>query len=619
MTDVGRHPLIELLAYSEVKKVTGYVGNFNVTVRRKARFVDEKECTACGDCVEVCPVTKPNEFEIGLATRKAIYSPFPQAIPPAYVINAQDCLGHMPLACEKCAQACEKHCINYDMEDEDIELEVGVIIVATGMKVYDPTELTEYGYTKFPNVITSMEFERLINAGGPTGGDLIRLDNREQPRSVAFIQCVGSRTEKRGGPYCSNVCCMNTVKDTILIKEHWPETDVSVYYIDIRAFGKGFEELYKRSKGHGVRYLRGLPGEIRQNGDGQLDLLVENMETGEVEKHPYDMVILSVGLQPDDKLDDIRQMLSLSKTSDGFLLEAHPKLQPVDAPTRGIYFAGCAEAPKDIKDSVTQASGAVARASSLMSQGEITVEAITSMIDEEKCKLCGICAKVCPYNAIMFDKASKQPPKVIEAACAGCGCCGAECPFDAITMRHYTDEQIIAQIDAVLEENPMEKVVVFACNWCSYAGADFAGISRLQQPASPRLIRTMCSARVDTKFILHAFKKGAPVVLVSGCHFGDCHYIDANHWTKKRVDKLRTQLEKLGIRGERLPLYWISAAEGQRFQKVMEKMEELRKTVTVEEVEETKRILVEQEAKKAAKQKAAKAKKKAEKEEKTVA
>jgi heterodisulfide reductase subunit A len=276
----------------------------------------------------------------------------------------------------------------------------------------------------------------------------------------------------------------------------------------------------------------------------------------------------------------------------------------VDAPTRGIFFAGCAEAPKDIKDSVTQASGAVARAGGLMSKGEITVEAITSRIIEEKCKMCGICAKVCPYNAIIFDKASKQPPKVVEAACAGCGTCGAECPFDAIEMRHYTDAQIISQIDAMLEDNPMDKVVVFACNWCSYAGADLAGTSRFQQPSSPRLIRTMCSGRVDTKFILHAFKKGAPVVLVSGCHFGDCHYIDANHWTKKRVDKLRDQLVKWGIRGERLPLYWISAAEGLRFQMVMQEMEELRKTVTVEEVEETKRILAEQEAKKDAKKKA---------------
>jgi heterodisulfide reductase subunit A len=591
MTDVGRHPLIELMAYSEVKNVRGYVGNFTVTILRHARYVDEKECTACGDCSDVCPVVGPNEFEMGLSTRKAIYSPFPQAVPPAYVINMQDCLGNNPLACEKCSRACQKHCIDYDMTDREVEIEVGTILVATGMKVFDPVMLSEYGYTRYPNVITSMEFERLINAGGPTEGDLVRLDNRERPRKIAFIQCIGSRSRHRGQPYCSNICCMNTVKDTILIKEHWPEIDVSVHYIDIRAFGKGFEDLYMRSRGYGVKYIRGLPGEVRSNADGMLELLVENTETGKIESHPYDMVVLSVGLQPDENLDSLRQMLSLSKTSDGFLMEAHPKLQPVDAPTRGIYFAGCVEAPKDIKDSVTQASGAVARAGALMTKGEITVEAITSRVIEAKCRMCGICAKVCPYNAIIFDNDKKQIPKVVEAACAGCGTCGAECPFDAIEMRHFTDAQIITQIDAMLDENPMDKVVVFACNWCSYAGADFAGTSRFQYPASPRLIRTMCSGRVDSEFVLHAFRKGAPVVLVSGCHFGDCHYIDANHWTAKRIEKLKKRLEKMGIRSERLQLEWISAAEGQRFRRVMEHMEELRKTVTPEEIQETIRLL----------------------------
>jgi heterodisulfide reductase subunit A len=594
MTDVGRHPLIELMTLSEVKSIRGYVGNFTATVLRHARYVDEKECTACGDCSAVCPVTRPNEFDTGLSTRKAIYSPFPQAIPPAYVINMEDCLGNMPLACEECSRACEKHCIDYDMNDREVEIEVGTILVATGMKVFDPTVLAEYGYTRHPNVITSMEFERLINAGGPTGGELVRLDNADRPKRMAFIQCIGSRSQHRGQPYCSNVCCMNTVKDTILIKEHWPDIDVSVYYIDIRAFGKGFEDLHLRSRKYGVKYLRGLPGEVRLNDSGMLELLVENPETGGIDKHAYDMVILSVGLEPDQGLDDLRQMLSLSKTSDGFLMEAHPKLQPVDAPTRGIYFAGCVEAPKDIKDSVTQASGAVARAGALMSKGEITVEAITSRIIEDKCRKCGICARVCPYNAIIFDKATKEIPRVVEAACAGCGTCGAECPFGAIEMRHFTDAQIIGQIDAMLEENAMDKVVVFACNWCSYAGADFAGTSRFQYPASPRLIRTMCSGRVDSEFVLHAFRKGAPVVLVSGCHFGDCHYIDANHWTARRIKKLKKRLEKMGIRSERLQIEWISAAEGQRFRRVMEHMEEIRKTVTPEEIAETQRILAEE-------------------------
>jgi len=592
MTDVGRHPRIELMTLSEVADVQGYIGNFRVKVLRKARYVDEKECTACGDCIDICPVIKPNEFDLGLSTRRAIYQPFPQAVPAAFALNMEECLGNNPIACGKCLEKCEKECIDYDMQDEEVEIKVGTIIVATGMDVYDPTELDEFGYTRFENVITSLEFERLINSGGPTEGHLIRPTDWQLPKRVAFIQCIGSRSEKRGNPYCSNVCCMNTIKDSLLIKDHWPEVEIKVFYMDIRAFGKGFEDLYKRSKANGVMYIRGIPGDIREDPETKnLILLAEDSNSGKVVEHEADMVILSIGLIPSAENSLIRQLLTLSRTSDGFFMEAHPKLQPVDAPTKGVFFAGCAESPKDIKDSVTQASAAASRANILMSAGKFTVEAITSLINEELCKACGVCARVCPYHAIEFDKEKKLPARVIEASCAGCGTCGAECAFDAVIMRHFTDQQILGQVEAILEENPQDKVVVFACNWCSYAGADFAGISRLQYPSSIRIIRTMCSGRVDENFVLHAFKLGAPVVLVSGCHFADCHYINANRWTQKRVEKLWDKLEKKGIRPERLQLEWISAAEGLKFAKVMKEMEELRQGVTLEEIEYTRKEL----------------------------
>jgi heterodisulfide reductase subunit A len=284
-------------------------------------------------------------------------------------------------------------------------------------------------------------------------------------------------------------------------------------------------------------------------------------------------------------------MLGLQLTPDGFFLEAHPKLQPVDAATRGIFYAGCAEGPKDIKESVTQASAATARAIRLMHKGEILTEPITSEIDVNLCKSCGKCAEVCPYNAISVNKKEKIPAVVNTAACAGCGTCAAECVFDAIIMNHYTDDQITHQAASMLEEEPELKILVFACNWCSYAGADYAGVSRLQYPSNVRLIRTMCSGRIDEKFIWQAFKNRAPVVLVSGCHIGDCHYIDANHWTEKRIAKVHKKMEKLGIRPDRLQLKWISAAEGVRFSEFMKKMEELRKGVSVEEIDETVAIL----------------------------
>ena len=594
MTDVGRHPKIELMTLSEIKDIKGYVGNFDVTVQKKARYVNENECTACGDCAKACPVLMPDEFEMGLGSRKAIFIPFPQAVPSAYVLNPLDCLGQDPLICGKCKEACEKGCIDYDAQHEELTLKVGTIVVATGMEPYDPTPLDEYGYTRFANIVTTMEFERLINAGGPTKGEVIRLSDLKVPKSVAFIQCVGSRSpgNDKANPYCSNICCMNTIKDTLMLKDHYPEMEVKVFYIDIRAFGKGFEDLFQRSKGKGVKYIRGLPGDVQENPESRdLALFVENTSTDRLERHQVEMVVLSQGLVPSKDMDKIQEILALQKTSDGFYLEAHPKLQPVDSATGGIFFAGTAESPKDIKDAVTQASAAAARATRVMSPGKITVEAITSRVDENKCTSCGICARVCPYNAITVDKKNKRPAVVIEAACAGCGTCAAEYPFDAVDMNHFSDTQILSQVHATLEKDPKEKVVCFACNWCSYAGADSAGVSRLNYPPNVRLIRTMCSGRVDEKFIWKAFEIGAPVVLISGCHFGDCHYIDANHWTKRRVEKIWKKMEKLGLRKERLQLEWISAAEGVRFAQVMGNMEELRKTVTQQEIAETKKIL----------------------------
>ncbi len=591
MTDVGRHPGIKLYTLSEVADVKGSVGNFEVRIVKKARYVDQTQCTACGECAKVCPVVRPDEFNLGLSSRRAIYSPFPQAVPSSYVININECLGHTPSVCAKCVTACAKGCIDFGMSDEEVVEKVGTIVVATGLEVYDPTELDEYGYTRFENVLTSFEFERLVNAGGPSRGELIRPTDRRRPASVGFIQCVGSRSARKGAEYCSNICCMNTVKSTLLLKEHYPDMDIKVFYIDIRAFGKGFEDLYLRSRRSGVKYLRGLPGTVEELADKRLRVAVENTATGNLEYHELDMLVLALGIKPSASTQRIQEMLGLQLTPDGFFLEAHPKLQPVDAATRGIFYAGCAEGPKDIKDSVTQGSASAVRAIRLMHKGEISSEPIISEVMAEHCTACGKCAEVCPYNAITVDKAKKTPAVVNAAACAGCGTCGAECPFGAIVMNHFTDEQITSQIDAMLAENADKKVLTFACNWCSYAGADYAGVSRLQYPSSVRLIRTMCSGRVDEKFIWRGFAMGAPVILVSGCHIGDCHYIDANHWTEKRVARVQKKMEKLGMRPERLQLEWISAAEGIRFAGVMDRMEKLRQQVSAEEIARTIEIL----------------------------
>jgi heterodisulfide reductase subunit A len=562
MMDVGRHPNIELLTYSEVEDVSGYVGNFRVTVRRKARYVDENQCTACGDCAAVCPVVVPDEYQSGLGSRKAIHIPFPQAVPSAYVVIGEECLGQNPIACGKCIEACEKECISFDMEDEILRFDVGTIIVATGMDVYDPTALDEYGYTRFSNVVTSMEFERLISTGGPLEGHLGRPSDLARPKHIGFVQCVGSRTQdpERGNPYCSNICCMNTIKDAQYLKDNYPDTDITVFYTDLRAFGKGFEELLMRTRSNGVRYVRGLPGDVREDPTSDnLRLTVENTTANRLEEHEVDMLVLSVGAMPATNTEAIRQMVSLSKSPSGFLKEAHPKLRPVDTPTKGVYIAGAAESPKDVRESVTQASAAASRASILLNKSRFAVEAITAVIDEDLCKRCGQCAGVCPFGAIQWQK--KEVARVTSAACAGCGTCAAECKFEAIEMRHFSDQAIYAQIDAILEDQPLEKIVTFACNWCSYAGADTAGVARMSYPPNARIIRTMCSGRVSPEFVWYAFRKGAPVVLVSGCHYVDCHYIDANRSTTRRLDGLWDGLDKADLRPDRLQLEWCSAAE----------------------------------------------------------
>ena len=592
MMDVGRHPKIELLAYSEVQDVSGYVGNFRARIRKKARFVDEDECTSCGDCAVVGPGVGPDEFQLGLGSRKASHIPGPPAVPSAFVVAPEECLGQNPIACGKCIEACEKKCIDFDMQDQVFDIEVGTVVVATGMDVYDPTALDEYGYRRFPNVITSMEFERLVSTGGPLGGHWGRPSDLERPKHIGFVQCVGSRTtdRERGNPYCSNVCCMNTIKEAQYLKDNYPDSELTVFYMDLRAFGKGFEELLMRSKMSGVRYIRGLPGEVRQNPEnGNLWVTVENTTANRLEVHDFEMLVLAVGATPATDTEAVRQLVSLSKSPSGFLKEAHPKLRPVDTPTKGVYIAGAAESPKDVRESVTQASAAAARASILLNKNRFSVEAITAVVDEELCKMCGQCADVCPFGAVTWRK--KEVAHITSAACAGCGTCAAECKFNAIEMRHFSDQAIYAQLDAILDQDPLSKIVTFACNWCSYAGADTAGVGRMAYPPNARIIRTMCSGRVNAEFVWYAFRKGAPVVLVSGCHYVDCHYLDANRSTMRRLDGLWDGLEKGGLRPDRLQLEWCSAAEGARWQTIMTEAESKRQTVTAEEVEHTREVL----------------------------
>jgi heterodisulfide reductase subunit A len=375
MMDVGRHPRIKLYTNSEVIGVSGKAGNFKVKVLRKARFVDEIECTACGDCANVCPVVQPNEFDEGLCLRRAIYSPFSQAVPSAYIRSAEDCLGTNPIACGKCMEACQKNCIDLDMPDIIEELEIGAIIVATGIDYYDPREASEYGYTRYENVVNSIELERLLSPSGPSGGKLLRFTDQKPPKRVSFIQCVGSRCIRRDIPYCSRICCMNAVKSALLIREMYSDTEVDIFYIDMRAFGKGFEQFYQRAcRDKKIHFIRGKPARIEEDTkSGDLIILSENIHIAKSERLRTQMVILSEAVVPASRSKELSEVLKIKTDNSGFFLPQDRCGDPLSSNREGIFLCGCATGPKDITDSIAEASGAAIRASQFLSDHKLPV------------------------------------------------------------------------------------------------------------------------------------------------------------------------------------------------------------------------------------------------------
>ncbi|MEM0084737.1 MAG: CoB--CoM heterodisulfide reductase iron-sulfur subunit A family protein [Candidatus Methanomethylicia archaeon] len=449
MNEVAKNRNIKILTNSEVVDVKGRVGSFQVKIKKKARYVDVDKCVACGMCSEKCPIKDiPDEFNLGLKLRKAIYKPFPQAIPNAYVIDSKHCLKITRGICGVCERICPSKAINFNDQDEEIEIEVGAIIIATGYEIMNAKDLQEYGYGKYRDVITGLEFERIYSSEGPTKGRIIRLSDEKEPEEAAIILCAGSRDE-RYLPYCCSIGCMAGLKHAYYIASSNPNTKVYIFYTDIRTNGKGYEEFYKRIRDmKNIYFIRGKPMEIRLE-NGKLVFEVFDINLNELYKFKVDIVILEVGLIPNPSTMDLASKLKIPRGIDGFLLEAHPKLRPVDSTTRGIYICGCAQGLKDIPSSIAQASAAAAQAIKLLMKNEIESEPYIAEVIEERCSGCGICVASCPYNVIKINN-EKKTAEIDEGACMGCGICASACPSRAIIQRHFTDEIINTAIQAIL-------------------------------------------------------------------------------------------------------------------------------------------------------------------------
>ena len=463
MVDVAQNENIRIFSYSEVTEVGGFVGNFEVTIKRRARFVKEDICTGCGACTEKCPQKKvPNEFNLGMDNRGAIYIPFAQAVPKVATIDPNHCLKLKTGKCGLCSKICTAGAIDYEAKDEFVKEKYGAIVAATGYNPISMDKFDEFAYSQSKDVITSLEFERLTNAAGPTAGKLLRPSDGVHPHTIVFVQCVGSRCEacaQKGKEYCSKICCMYTAKHAMLTRDKYPDTDVYVFYIDVRTPGKSFDEFYRRAvEEYGVHYIKGMVGKVSPEGN-KLKVQASDLLAGKQLHIDADLVVLAAAIEPDKSARPLATMLTASMDTNDFFTEAHPKLRPVESPTAGVFLSGTCQGPKDIPETVSQASAAAAKVIGLLCKDKLTGNPCVAHSDEMMCNGCSTCEKVCPYGAISYvDKEFRMPDRttkvrrvasVNEAVCQGCGACTVACMSGAMDLRGFTSKQIMAEVDAI--------------------------------------------------------------------------------------------------------------------------------------------------------------------------
>lgn len=463
MVEAAQNERIHIYSYSEVTAVKGFVGNFTATIKRKARYVDENKCTGCGLCTEKCPQKNvPNEFNLGMDSRRAIYIPFAQAVPKIATIDPNYCTMLKTGKCGVCSKVCTAGAIDYTAQDEYIDVEYGAIIAATGFNPIKIDAYDEFAYSQSPDVVTSLEFERLLNAAGPTGGTLLRPSDGQHPHTIVFVQCVGSReceSTKGGKTYCSKICCMYTAKHAMLTREKYPDTEVYVFYIDVRTPGKNFDEFYRRAvEQYNVHYVKGMVGKVTPE-NGKLKVQASDLLDGQQMHIDADMVVLATAIEPDKSARSLATILTASMDTNDFFTEAHPKLRPVESPTAGIYLSGVCQGPKDIPETVAQAGAAASKVIGLLSKDQLACNPCVAHSDELMCNGCSQCEKVCPYSAITYiEKEFRMPDRSVkvrrvaqvnEAVCQGCGACTVTCPSGAMDLQGFSTKQIIAEVDAI--------------------------------------------------------------------------------------------------------------------------------------------------------------------------
>jgi heterodisulfide reductase subunit A len=540
MVYAAQHPNIKILSMSEVISVEGSPGNYRVLVVKHPRFVDEEKCTACGECTEKCPVKVPSEFEAGLIQRKAIYIPFKQAVPNVYTIDKENCLYFTKGVCRLCERFCKGDAVNYDQKEETFELDIGAIIVSTGFEQINPDNLKEYGFGLHPDIVTNLQFERLMIQG------IHKPSDGKMPKKVAFILCVGSRMldTVNGVEHCCKIGCMAAIKQAILLQKAVPNAEPWIFYIDIRADGKGYEEFYMNAQEHGVRFVRGRVAEVTPIDKGVF-VRAEDTFLGARIEGTFDLVVLSVGITPHPSTQELAKKLGIHIGSDGFLLERHYKLMPVDSQREGVYICGCALSPKDVRETTLEAMATASRVATFLGRGEISISPEVAYIIPERCDGCGECIKICPVNAI---EAVQTPLTVNPISCVGCGVCVPRCPRQAIDLNHCSEAQLLAQVRGVSVGGESPRIIAFLEGTTAYASADLAGQTRLSYSPLVRIIRVPSTGRVGLRHLLSAFAAGADgVVFIEG---DDSVFTEDK--LREYVIQLKKELRGYGIKPLRL-------------------------------------------------------------------